>query len=198
MECIVAALVIGGCTALGALAVRWRRRRARATTPQPPEVPPLSIADGAPSSDGRGLDGLFPGDVLLHDGMDLIVTGIARLTDGAQSWCECRLEDGERERWLIVPADDADCVVGQRLPPDELVGEPSNSLEHAGQIYTLSRYGRASVSLVGELAGGLTTGDDCRYWDYTRPGADRLWIRRTVGFAGQRVPRHLLTLLPGS
>ena len=197
MECIVAALVIGGCTALGALAVRWRRRRARAATPSPPGAPPL-VPDCAPTSDGRGLDELFPGDVVLHDGMDLIVTGIGNLADGPQRWCECRLEDGERERWLIVRDDDSQhVVVGQRLPPDELAGEPSNSLEHAGQIYTLSRCGHASVSSVGELAGALATGD-CRYWDYSRPGADRLWIRHATGFAGQRVPRHLITLLPGS
>jgi hypothetical protein len=199
MECLVTALLIGGCTALGALAVCWRRRRARAAAPaQSDELRPFVSTEGTPVPEGRGLDDLFPGDVLLHDGLDLIVAGVARCTDGPMGWCECRLQDGKLERWLIVRADDPEHVtVGELLPPDELSGEPSDSLEHSGQIYSLVRRGRATVSLVGELVDGLAAGE-CHYWDYSRPGADRLWIRRGAIFAGQRIPRHLVTLLPGS
>jgi hypothetical protein len=198
MELVTAVLLESACATMAALAIRWsasRARRAAAaprTEPEDPEAQP-----------GRDqLEQLRLGDVILYDGQELTVAGVALCEEREQRWHEARLVDGERERWLLVRPQDPDAaVVGERTADLGLGAEPSEALEHDGNVYQLERCGQAEVSGEGDLAGQLSDGE-YRYWDYRRPGADRLWIRRgprgTVSFAGQRVGRHLLTLLPGS
>jgi hypothetical protein len=201
MEVLIAALVVSGCAALGTLAVRWRRRRARAGELAAEEARPRSASPtGRESLDGRELDHLREGDVVLHDGLDLVVSGVARLTEGATCWTEARLADGSDERWLVVRPSDLDCVVVGRLLPRGAVVlglEPSESMEHDGRIYSLQRHGYAAVAIAGELADGVPSGE-CRFWDYGLPGSGRLWVRGEQVFVGERVRRHLVVSLPGS
>jgi hypothetical protein len=195
MEYLIAALVVGGCAAIGTLAVRWRQRRARASSSTA-----AAASAGRESLDGRELDHLRPGDVVLHEGLDLVVAGVARLTEGATCWTEARIDDGASERWLIVRPGDPDCVlVGRLLPPASVAlgSEPSESIEHDGQIYTLQRHCHAVVTISGELGEGLA-GGELACWDYGRPGSARLWVRGEQVFVGERVRRHLVVSLPGS
>jgi len=194
MDLVLAALIaVGGCVALST----WRFVRRRAST-RAARLPASSPAPEEP----RGLEDLRPADVLVHDRTDLIVSGVARFVEGAELWQECRAEGDAGERWLVVrPSDPEFLWIGARKA-DVLSGTPPPaSLEHEGKIYQLERVGRASVTAAGELGGSISA-FECHYWDYSRPGADRLWIRRGPSgcstFQGQRVKRHLVSLLPGS
>jgi hypothetical protein len=189
MEILVAVLVLGGVAALASYGMR-RRRAAR-------QAPAL------PLSEPRRLDQLRPGDVALLDGQDLLVCGVARLSRPGATWQELRLEDGGRERWMVVPGEEAAGVlVGQRIEGLPLTDPPSELLEHQQQVYRLHSRGTAEVlSLEGDLGPGFP-GDRLRHWEYRCPGAGRLWLRDgeqgLVAFAGRKVPRPLVSALPGS
>jgi len=206
MEVVTAVLLASACATVAALAVRWTARRARrASAAAPAETPADGAGPGEAAAGPSGRDQLEQihlQDVLLYDSLELTVTGLVRCQEREQRWFEARLVDGERERWLVVRPQDPDAaVVGERTADLGLGSEPSEALEHDGKVYQLERCGQAQVGGEGELGGDLADGE-YRYWDYRRPGADRLWIRRgpqgTVSFAGQRVGRHLICLLPGS
>jgi hypothetical protein len=127
---------------------------------------------------------------------------VARLTEGADTWIECRLEDGDSERWLLVCGGDGDEVVfGQRIIDPGVGSRPSASLDIQGSLFSLHRQGRATVLRRGNLGQDYPTGS-CSYWDYQRPGDQRVWIRgqdvRMVVVAGQCIRRHLVGFLPGS
>jgi hypothetical protein len=197
MEIVVAVLLAAGCATLGAVATKrfWRRRASRKAEQSLLPSEPAGL---------RELEDLQPDDVLLHEDADLVVTGVACLRERDSAWTECRLEDADREYWVRVdPADGEGAVVGRRTCSPTLARVPSDSIDHEGKIYRLAKAGQAWVTATGRLGDGLPLGD-CWYWDYTRPGADRLWIRRGgiegpfSCFVGQRVARHLLSILPGS
>jgi hypothetical protein len=201
MELVTAVLLASACATVAALAVRWSARRARraAGAPRPAE-PAAADTEGQPCRDQ--LEQLRLGDVILYDGQELTVAGLALCEEREQRWHEARIVDGERERWLVVRPQDPDAaVIGERTADLGLGAEPSEALEHDGKVYQLERCGQAEVCGEGDLGAQLSDGE-YHYWDYRRPGADRLWIRRgpnrTVSFAGQRVGRHLVCLLPGS
>jgi hypothetical protein len=207
MEVVTAVLLASACATLAALAVRWNARRARRLSVPAVETPPEAAGTGegqaatGPSARDQ-LEQICLQDIVLHDGMELTVAGVARYEERELAWSEVRVVDGEKERWLVVRPQDPDAViVGERTAELGLGSEPSEALEHEGKVFQLERCGQAQVSGEGELGGDLADGE-YRYWDYRRPGADRLWIRRgpqgTVSFAGQRVGRHLVCLLPGS
>ena len=150
MELILAVLVGGGCIALG----RWAIRRQRSVAQRASRAPSAEELD-------RGLEDLRPGDVVTHDGADYIVAGVARLTEGSDSWLECRLEDVAREAWIVIHPIDPDAViVGERVTDMEVAGErPSESVDHQGQVFRLERHGRASVETDGDLGEGLRLGE---------------------------------------
>ena len=193
MVLILALLVGGGCVALGAWAIRRKQSGAR-------------TEDATAAAVGRTLADLVPNDVVTHDVVDWMVAGVASLSEGAEHWIEGRLEDASREGWIVVNGADTDAVlVGERVD-DLVVGEnPSESLDHRGDVFKLERHGQAQVVAVeGDVARVYTASGeiDCHYWYYQRPGDARIWLRHVGNarhhFAGRRVARHLVGFLPGS
>ena len=192
MEVLIAALVASGVLSLGAHFVRRRRRRRDGT-------------DSGQPSTVRALEQLLPGDAVVHDGGDLLVAGVVRLSDGRLRWREARLLDGGMERWMVVLPDRVQ--FGAAIGPLPIIGQPPEQLDHGQRIYRLERTGQARAALNGDL-GGAGEADSWRpageweYWEYVSPRGERLWIRRASGelycFAGVRVSRHLVQLLVGS
>ncbi len=196
MELLIPALILSGCAAVVGglrLARAWRGRGGR------PAEPAVALAAA-----GRGVEDPRPQDVVILDGQDYLVSGVARLADGRQAWCECLLQDGLRSRWLLVPAGDPGWLTaGQPAQAAALAERPTELLEVGGEIYRLHRRGVAEVQQAEGDLGGRYQGHRVEYWDYRRPGAGRLWVRREAGaaaltVAGQRLRRHLLGFLPGS
>jgi len=200
MEILLAVLIGGGCAAVGAWFVKRRRAALAAGADAPAQLPA--------SSEGRDLSAALPGDVVIHEGRDWIVAGRARVAEGMDTWLECRLVDGEAERWMVVvdgsdELDDADsrnCVLLGRSVPDPGVGaSPSESVEQDGLVYRLSRHGQSRAEVEGELS-PLVAGR-WGHWLYERPGDRVAWFRscgeRWLYVFGQRVGLHMLRFLPG-
>ncbi|MCC6746643.1 MAG: DUF4178 domain-containing protein [Deltaproteobacteria bacterium] len=188
MEVLVAMLLAGGCLSLG---VHLARRRGRGGT----QVQAVAVV-AEPSE--PSLAALKPEDVLVLDGRDLIVKGVAVLRDGTRHWCEVRADDGSGESWVVVHAEDQDgALVGRLVAGLVAAGEPPEMLEHEGAVYRLQRSGHAEVEVAGAV--GFSAGEGA-YWEYARVGASRIWIRRFGRyyrcFAGERVARHLFEILP--
>ncbi len=188
MEWLLTTLIAAGLASAGILT--FRRRKSKQHT------------DSWRSKvEERDLDSLRPGDVLLHEGKDLIIAGVAHFSQGRTHWQECFFDERHGERWMAVRADDPEHVVlGLRVQELPLGDKPPGVLEHEEKIYRLRKRGEAQVELEGAAWEDLAAGS-CRYWRYSRSGVDRLWIyrgaERQLILAGQRVKRHLITLLPG-
>lgn len=188
MELIVAALVAGGFLGLTAHLVR-RGRRAREPVNETPDLTEAGIE--------RGWSLLRPQDVLIVDGRDYIVREAAEFREGPRRWQECRLDDEGEHAWLCVEDDDPTVRLGFPVEVAGLASEPPESLDHEGKIFRLASCGQASVRREEDAP------RDVRYWDYARPGSERLWVRQAEGGdlqvrAGRAVQRHLFELLPGS
>lgn len=200
MEVLVSVLLVGAALAGGYKLLRRRRTAGKG-------VRPLKADQGAEHPKAlaapRELGDLLPDDVLIVDDRDFLVTGMILLTDGSSTWRECRMEDGGDERWVLLSAGSGDWIqVGQPVSNLGLDGPPSEQLEVGGAVYRLIGQGSAEVKEeAGDLAGGVFDGR-CRYWDYSRPGAGRLWIRQgrqgRIITVGRRIQRHLVDFLPGS
>ena len=185
MEILIAVLLAGGIVALGARLVRRGQTGATTAAPELVEQPRAE------------LERARAGDVVVHDRVDLLVERVVRLCEGRASWVELALRDGPAEWWLVLgAADEQGALLGKRTEGLPIVGrEPPESLELDGKIYRLARAGQARAE--SDAAGESGVWD---WWEYDRPGADRLWLRR-VGdelraCAGERVPRHMLELIP--
>jgi Domain of unknown function (DUF4178) len=202
MEILLAVLIGSSCAALGAWFVK-RRRAALSAGDAPAQLPASS------EQVGRELSAALPGDVVIHEGRDWIVAGSARLCEGTESWLECRLVDGDDERWMVVieGADDYEevdrqnCALLGSPTPDPGVGsQPSESVEHDGLVYRLARLGSAMAQPSGELA-PLGAGR-WRHWLYERPGDRVAWFRSCdaswIYVFGHRVGLHMLRFLPGA
>lgn len=194
MEILFGIVVGGGCVALGLWAMARRRgKRARAAA-EDPIAPEQAVA-------ARGLEQIQPDDVVTSGHDDWVVLGVARLQETGATWWECRLDDAGRESWLIVDPRDPDGVILGAETADPGIGDhPSEAVEHGGRVFRLERLGRARVVGAGDV-GPLHAAAECSYWTYRRVGDDRLWLRRGSGaiacFVGERVPRHLVSVLPG-
>lgn len=183
MDILIAVLLAGGIITIGAQLAR-RRQDARA-------------AAAVPLERRAELEALRVGDIVVHGRADLIVTTVVELVEGPRCWREYALHDDGVEHWLVLHPDDAQhALLGRRVEGLPIVGEPPESLEHAGRIYRLRGAGQAQAESDAPAERGV-----CDHWEYDRPGAQRLWIRRVGGAlracAGERVARHLLDALPG-
>jgi hypothetical protein len=199
MEALLALLVASGC--IGLSLSLYHRRRHGARSHQATEVEPTRRIPQSPPPE-RGLDHLELADVLLFDGADLLVVGLARFSEGASSWVECLIDHDGQERWLVLRDDDPDFLrLGQPVSDPGFGGHPSEAIELEGQIFDLQRRGQVTISSQGRFldAPPLT---QAQYWDYRRPGSDRLWVRSVgetwIFVRGQQIKRHLVTFLPGS
>ncbi|PID38149.1 MAG: hypothetical protein CSA65_08665 [Proteobacteria bacterium] len=190
MELIVAALVAGGFLGLTAHLVR-RGRRARAPVEGTAD---LTAREADPD---RGWSELRPQDVLIVDGHDYIVRTAAVFRESSRRWQECRLDDEGAYAWLCVEDDDSTVRLGWTVEVPGVGSEPPELLDHEGKVFRLASCGQASVGRDDDAQA-----QDVRYWDYARPGADRLWVRQPAGGAlqvraGRAIQRHLFELLPG-
>lgn len=187
MEIVIAALLASGFITL--TAHLWRRSQGAKEHP-----PHAQLMAGAESE--RGFDALEAGDILVYDHRDLIVEEVWQLEREADSWCEYRLDEEGVTRWLIVDRRDADGVRLGAILSLPAAETPSEAFDHQGEIFRLEANGQADATADGSPRGEVA------YWDYVRPGNQRLWIRRggTLSFAcvGERVRRHLIDVLPGS
>jgi len=185
MEILLVALVAGGVITAAHF---WRRSRAS----KEPRALPAPVEE-------RSIDGLRPGDVVVHEGQDLIVAEAMTFVDGEHRWHEVRLDDAGDEHWLLVPDDDPDGVwLGRPIEPPAIGDEPPECVDRAGVVLRLSRCGSARRD---DPDGPLV---ERGYWNYGLVGDHRLWIRRDEeraawsSYEGRRVPRHTVDVLPGS
>jgi hypothetical protein len=195
MEIVLAALILGGFAALFGYGIRRRRAARRRALPAAATEPP----------EPRPLECLRPGDVVLLDDRDFLVSGVALLEHRSASWLEARLEDGGEELWLVVPRDDSPWVLaGRRTQGLALADPPSELLELEQQVYRLLRRGRAEVRSTNGDMGRDFPRRTLRHWEYRQPGAGRIWLRDREGgqgflaFVGRQVQRPLVSVLPGS
>lgn len=202
MEIFIAVALASGIAA--AAGYVWRRRKKNKAADAGGEGAP-DVSDAPPQLPERtepGLDNLRPDDVVMVEGRDFIVAGVARVAEPAAPYSrECRLDDAGDEAWLVVCGGSRWVLYGNRV---ELTvsNPPSELLDHQGEVYRMEHRGQVTFAGVAGEMGELPT-DKCGYWEYTRPGADRLWLRKGGGdrflvFVGQRLQRHLVTVLPGS
>ena len=206
MELIIAALIVGLASGAGVWAVR-RRKQAKQTDADAGETG----AGEAPAKKPRqllehierGLDHLLPDDVVMVEGKDYLVAGVATVAEpDAPHLAEARLDDAGDEAWLVVcgPRGSSWVQYGRQVELS-ISDPPSELLDYQGQVFRLEHRGQVTFSEVqGDL--GPLPADRCRYWEYNQPGPDRLWVRhdgqRFLVFVGQRLRRHHLTVLPGS
>ena len=193
MEPFLAALVIcGGATAVLALAHQWKRHK-------------VAMRQLAQSSDveERDLDRLRPGDVLVCDGRDYLVDGVAECRDGTRRWWEARLSDAGAEAWVVVEkSPPAWLLLGTPNDRPAPEGDPSSQLDRGTKIFSLDRRGTAKVNPVGDMGENYPV-KSMDYARYKRAGNDRVWLRRADDDAawltveGEKIPRHMVTLLPG-
>lgn len=199
MEIIIAAALVSGIAA--AAGYVWRRRKQRASgnagegddgAPTPAQLPERTEA---------GLANLRPDDVVMVEGRDFIVAGVARVAEPSAPFSrECRLDDAGHEAWLVV-AGTKWVLYGSRVEM-AVSNPPSELLDHQGEVFRMEHRGQVTFAEVTGDLGEMPT-DRCDYWEYVQPGSDRLWLRRGGGdqflvFVGQRLRQHLVTVLPGS
>ncbi len=200
MELLIGAAILVSISSAAILAIKRRkaRRQGRAGAHGPDENRNLLMLGPDLDSDGledpeRPLHRCQPGDVIIHDGRDWLVDRVYRLAEGSRRWAECLLMDGDDQAWMLAP-DDEEPFLGWAYPmPGAPLDPPSSQVEVQGRVYSLARRGRAVMEPnEGEL----------RFWDYKRPGTARIWHRQEGNeastYLGQRIPRHMITMLPGS
>lgn len=196
LEIFIAAALLATGGVLGASAWRQHRRLKE-------EQRERALVVAAALATERGLGDPRPGDVVTWDGRDYLVAGAARGEAGERAWWDCRLLDGQEERWLVAWPAEPDWVhVGRRIHGVDPGSSPPLELERDGQVYRFDRDTTATVDIRGDLGAGYPV-TRCEAQTYKGPGPARLWLRRTPGggwlvFAGEELPVHMLTVLPGS
>ena len=189
MDLLIAGLIAGGLISAGAhlLARRRKKDRQQSAKKALPEAP-RTVAQARPK------------DVLIYDGEDLIVSGVASYSEGSRDWSECCCEgDGSNKRWVVLGEGDPDgALVGEGVEAIPILDRPPESIDHQGEIYRLESHGHAKLTVIGELDPSFEAGE-AEYWTYARPGSARFWIRKTGAthrcFAGQRTRRHLIEFI---
>ncbi len=197
LELIIGAAIVISGAAAGVMALR--RRRARGRAGDDGEAPRLLTS--GPDYDGDGVEDVErplwmckAEDVIIVDGRDWLVDRAVQLAEGSRRWTEAVLSDGSDEAWLCCPCRDEPFVSWGRPRGEGPLDPPSSQVEVQGRIYSLDRRGRAVAD---------PGGAEVRFWDYTRPGARRVWHRQEGEeaprtYVGEQVPRHHVSMLPGS
>ncbi len=200
MEILIAVALASGIAA--AAGYVWRKRKKGKAAAAGGEGGGADAPKQLPERTDPGLDDLRPDDVIMVEGRDFIVAGVARVAEPSAPYSrECRLDDAGDEAWLVVCGSDAAWVL-YGSPVEMTVSDPpSELLDHHGEVFRMEHRGQLTYAEVTGDMGDLPT-DKCSYWEYTQPGADRLWLRRAgarfLVFVGQRLRGHEVTVLPGS
>jgi hypothetical protein len=199
MGTLIALAIGGGLVALGWS--YWRKKsRVGSKNPQGEKRRPSAVAL-LPEFTERTLDQLQRGDVVMAEGEDYIVRGVASFRDDGKVWLECALDlDGETP-WLYLPGHERDRPrLGRAVPGLVAAGHPSEAIDFEGQIFRLTCRGQARCETTDKLE--PYSADVIEYWEYVRPDGRCLWIRRVGqtlhGYAGQQLDRHMIDMLPGS
>ena len=201
MEIFIAVALASGIAAAAGYVWRRRKKSKAGEAGGDQETAAADVPPQLPERAEAGLDNLRPDDVVMVEGRDFIVAGVARVAEPAAPYSrECRLDDAGDEAWLVVCGGDKWVLYGSRV---ELTvsNPPSELLDYQGKVFRLEHRGQVTFAKVAGDMGELPT-DQCGYWEYTQPGSDRLWLRkggdRFWAFVGQRLRAHEVTVLPGS
>ncbi len=186
-------LVLGLVATIGfASYALWSRAR---TAEEGGIAPPaLEAPDRTPAN-------LQVGDVVQHVGTDYLVEGVLTLSEGGPKPARLyRLADGGAERFLYATPAEPDPSLLDAVPALAVDGAPEAVL-HGGRSFRLRSRTHASVlraGAVGESRAGA--GDRVGLLEYATASSRLVvihWSDRAEAFAGERVPSHLLELLPG-
>ena len=201
MEIIIAVALAS--TIAAAAGYAWRRKKRRASGEAGGPGDP-GAAPQLPERAEPGLDNLRPDDVVMVEGRDFIVAGVAEVDEPSAPYSrECRLDDAGDEAWMVVCGGPGSewVLYGSRVQMT-VTNPPSELLDHDGEVFRMEHRGQLSYRKVTGDMGDLPAGK-CNYWEYVQPGSDRLWLRHGGGdqfmvVVGQRLRRHLVSVLPGS
>lgn len=197
MEILIAvALVSGIAAAAGYVWKKKKKGKAAAAADDTGEPNAL-----LPERTEATLENLRPDDVIMVEGRDFIVAGVARVAESQAPYTrECRLDDAGDEASLVVCSGSRWVLYGSPVTMN-VSSPPTELLDHQGEVFRMEHRGQLTFAEVTGDMGPLPT-DTCDYWEYVQPGADRLWLRRQgdqlLVFVGQRLRQHEVTVLPGS
>jgi uncharacterized protein DUF4178 len=198
VELVILAIVAGLSFASYAI---WKQ--ARGIPDDPGQKPPLGGRGPlAALSDGeRTIHTMQPGDVVSHLDADYIVEGVLTLNDDGRVTRLYRLVDGSRERWLGArPGDESPLLLAEAADLTVEANGPE-SITHRGLPFRLAKRESAQCAAAGAV-GPEREGGRAQLYEYVGAGAARIvalvWPGRVDAFAGERVARHVVEILPGA
>ncbi|RMH39219.1 MAG: DUF4178 domain-containing protein [Deltaproteobacteria bacterium] len=152
------------------------------------------------------------GDVIQRDGADWVVEGVVQYDEDGHRWRGARLDDGARERWMLVGLDRGGAATVRWLVEREdvqITGYPPEALAVDGATFRQNTRGTATARVMGD-AGSLEPtapeGPDsvtrCRWWSYSAAGSATLvveqWGDAYRVLHGERLRPDDIELMPGS
>ncbi len=198
MEILIAVALFSGIAAAAGYA--WKRKKKK-DAGDPRADDETGARALLPERTEATLENLRPDDVLMVEGRDFIVVGVARVAEPQAPYTrECRLDDAGDEASLVVCSGSSWVLYGEPVNLS-VSSPPSELLDYKGEVFRMEHRGQLTFAEATGDMGPLPT-DKCDYWEYVQPGADRLWLRRRgdqlLVFVGQRLRQHEVTVLPGS
>jgi Domain of unknown function (DUF4178) len=194
VELVILAIVAGLSVASYAL---WKQARGREENGA--RSLPANRAGLLPEPE-RTIHNLQPGDVVSHLGTDYLVEGVLTLNDDGRVTRLYRMADGGRVKWLAArPGDDRPLLLEE---PGAIAVEANGpeSLLHRGLPYRLAARETAHAAAAGDV-GRDRGAPRLNVFEYSGAGDARVlalaWTDRVEAFAGERIPAHLLEILPG-
>lgn len=194
---IVELLVGAGLVLAGAAAARVLLRRKDGDDEEGP-APEVGATPKAPSLEGPR--GLRVGDVLLYADTELWLAGMIELGEEGFVARLFPTPGGMRAEWVVQLDESATDLAALSATDEVPTGPVPESLPIAGRRLTLERRGHAVVRTEGEhLPRTSGTG---RYVILSDAGGRVLVVldfekAPRLALVGDRVPRHMIDLLPG-
>lgn len=199
MELVILAIVAGLSFASYAI---WKQARG---APDEPAAP--GALDGPPGAAALLTDGertihtMRPGDVVSHLGQDFLVEGVLTFSDDGRVTRLYRLVDGGQERWLGArPGDDSPLLLDEAADFAVEANGPE-AITRGGLPFRLAHRESALCAAAGAV-GGEREGGRAQLYEYVGAGTARIlalvWPGRVDTFAGERVARHFVDILPGA
>jgi hypothetical protein len=137
-------------------------------------------------------------DVVQHLGTDWIVEGILSLSEDGRNTRLYALTDGSEARFLFASAAEPDPVLLRAAPELRIEGTP-DTLTAEGHAFALKVRGTVAAKRLGAILPSRRGDNRVTFGDYAS-GTSRLlvlqWGSEIDAFVGERVPLHLLELLP--